>query len=84
MMPPFSKRPRQTTARAWERIGTPLWPAFSGVILVEAEKQLYQGLTVRADRARRLSPVFAPQGAFSTRDGTSRVRTKTVGRPGQT
>jgi len=68
MMPPVFKRPREATARAWERIGGKLCPAFAGVIMVEAEKQLYQGVTARARSARQLRPIFAPQGAFSTRE----------------
>lgn len=69
MMPPVFKRPREATARAWERIGGRLCPAFAGVIMVEAEKQLYQGVTARARSARQLRPIFSPQGAFSTREG---------------
>jgi len=74
MMPPLFKRPRRATAKAWERIGGKLWPAFSGVIMVEAEKQLYQGVTARAKSSRQLRPIFAPQGAFSTRDAIPDTR----------
>ena len=68
MMPPVFKRPGHTTAKAWERVGGRLWPAFSGVIMVEAEKQLYLGVTATAKRTRHLRPIFAPLGAISTRD----------------
>ncbi|MGO7741048.1 hypothetical protein ACC733_37450, partial [Rhizobium johnstonii] len=39
--------------RAFERIGRTLWPAFSGFIIVEAQKRLYQGLPVAARASRR-------------------------------
>ncbi|MEM8811912.1 MAG: methyltransferase domain-containing protein [Pseudomonadota bacterium] len=71
MMPPMFKQPRKSTARTWERLGCRFWPAFSGVIVVEAEKLLHQGIPAKASAARRLSPIFAPQGAFSTRDAVT-------------
>lgn len=40
-MPPFSWQILLRSAIAWERIGTVLWPVFSGVIIVEATKQIY-------------------------------------------
>jgi hypothetical protein len=41
----------------------PLMPVFSGVIVVEAQKRLYQGLPVFARASRRVFvPVLAPQG----------------------
>ena len=65
MMPPIFRRPRRATARGWERIGSRFWPAFCGVILVEAEKQLYQGVQADRARAKAFNPVFTPQGAYS-------------------
>jgi len=53
---PLSRRFLLRSAPALERIGAALWPALSGVIVVEATKQLYQGLPAIA-RARR-APVF--------------------------
>ncbi|MCM2475224.1 class I SAM-dependent methyltransferase [Rhizobium sp. CG5] len=54
----------------FERIGRLLWPAFSGVIVVEAQKRLYQGLPVAARASRRVfAPALAPQGIPTTRDG---------------
>ncbi|MBW3096529.1 class I SAM-dependent methyltransferase [Pseudohoeflea coraliihabitans] len=45
-----------------ERIGRRLWPAFSGVIIVEAQKRLYQGLPIAARSSRRVFvPVLSPQ-----------------------
>ena len=40
-MPPFSWPVMLRSAAAWERLGAVLWPAFSGVIIVEATKQIY-------------------------------------------
>ncbi|NKF33461.1 SAM-dependent methyltransferase, partial [Pseudomonas sp. BGM005] len=46
-----------------------LWPAFSGVIIVEAQKRLYQGLPVAARASRRVFvPVLAPHGVPTTRN----------------
>lgn len=45
-----------------ERIGRRLWPAFSGIVMVEATKRLYQGLPAPARSTRRvLIPVLTPQ-----------------------
>jgi SAM-dependent methyltransferase len=57
-VPPFRRRSWVRTGATWERIGRWLWPAFAGVIIVEATKQLYQGLPAR-ERAR-LKPAFTP------------------------
>ena len=40
-MPPFEKSLVLRSAPAWERLGSWLSPAFSGVIIVEAVKQVY-------------------------------------------
>jgi SAM-dependent methyltransferase len=64
-VPPFRHRPWLRTGLAWERIGRVLWPAFAGVLIVEATKQLYQGVPVK-ERARlkpALRPVLIPPGA---------------------
>lgn len=48
----------------WEAIGARLWPAFAGVILVEATKHLYQGVpVVRRLRAEAPRPVLLPAPA---------------------
>ncbi|HEV7437344.1 MAG TPA: class I SAM-dependent methyltransferase [Pseudorhizobium sp.] len=50
-----------------ERMGRRFWPVFSGVIIVEAQKRLYQGLPVAARASRRVFvPVLAPQGVRTT------------------
>lgn len=57
--PPFRRRPWLRTGRTWERVGRTLWPAFAGVIIVEATKQLYQGIPAR-EPSRQLKPGFRP------------------------
>lgn len=65
--PPSSSGP-YCACGAFERIGRTLWPAFSGVIIVEAQKRLYQGLPVAARASRRVFvPVLAPHGVPTTR-----------------
>jgi SAM-dependent methyltransferase len=67
MMPLKRRRFRRSSA-TWERIGARLWPAFAGVIIVEATKQLYQGLPVtrRARATAGLRPVLLPAPAGVT------------------
>jgi SAM-dependent methyltransferase len=66
-MPPFSLNILLRSAVAWERLGTILWPAFSGVLIVEATKQVYAAtVDPEPKRARaRLSPV--PAGTVTPR-----------------
>lgn len=66
--PPTRWRSILKLRRGFESTGRTLWPAFSGVIILEAEKRLYQGLPVAARASRRVfAPVLAPQGIPSTR-----------------
>jgi SAM-dependent methyltransferase len=58
-VPPFAHRPWLRSGANWERIGRTLWPAFAGVIIVEATKQLYQGIPARKTR-RSLKPALTP------------------------
>lgn len=52
----------------FEGVARRIWPAFSGVITVEATKRLYQGIPVNAKRSKRvLIPALSPQG--TTRAG---------------
>lgn len=53
-------------ARAWEAIGRRAWPTFGGVVIVEAEKRMRQGLPVE-DRARRrlFVPTLQPEPAHT-------------------
>lgn len=58
-MPPFNWPVLLRSAIAWERLGALLWPAFSGVLIVEATKQIYAATPeMSAKRVRgRLAPV---------------------------
>lgn len=74
-VPPFNWPLLLRWAIAWERMGAILWPAFSGVILVEATKQVY-AITPQHDLAkarRRLSPAGARAATARsyTREGRS-------------
>lgn len=61
--------------RGFEKAGRYLWPAFSGVIVVEAQKRLYQGLPVAVRTSRRVFvPVLAPQGVSGMREHLPPVR----------
>ncbi len=66
--PPAKSRALLKVRQSFERIGRVLWPVFSGVIIVEAHKRLYQGLPVAERASRRVFvPVLAPQGLPTTR-----------------
>ena len=43
-MPPVAWRPLLGAARALDRIGRVVWPAFAGVIVVSAVKRTVQGI----------------------------------------
>lgn len=67
-VPPFDWRPLLRSAAAWERMGHMLWPRFSGVILVEATKQIYAATPLpatrkAASRVRAIAPLPAPTPA---------------------
>ncbi|MET4686363.1 hypothetical protein ABIA13_000808 [Sinorhizobium fredii] len=68
--------------RHWlERFGRSVWPVFSGVIIVEAQKRLYQGLPVAARASRRVFvPVLAPHGVPSTRVRSPELKAPTAPR----
>jgi len=59
-VPPFRRRALLRSGVVWERVGRVLWPAFAGVIIVEATKQLYQGIPARETVRGRLKPAFRP------------------------
>ena len=46
-LPPFNWRILARWPTFWERLGLILWPTFSGVIMVEATKQVYAAMPVR-------------------------------------
>lgn len=62
--PPVRRRFAMRLAPALERAGRRFWPVFSGVIVVEAQKRLYQGRPVAQRASRRVFvPALVPQGA---------------------
>lgn len=69
-VPPVRSRMLQATARAWERMGNPWLERFSGVVIVEAGKQIYAaGATrVREKSGRR---VYVPAPGGLTRSGVN-------------
>ena len=65
--PPSQKRWMMRLYSILERTGRRFWPIFGGVVIVEAQKRLYQGLPVASRASRRVFvPVLAPQGASRT------------------
>jgi len=56
--PPVYSRLYLTSAGAWERIGERWFERFSGVVMVEASKQLYAASSTRAIARRR--PIYIP------------------------
>jgi SAM-dependent methyltransferase len=66
--PPFNWRVLTRWPSFWEQLGLVLWPAFSGVILVEATKQVYGAMPVReTERTMRRRIVPVPAGAVTPR-----------------
>ena len=62
--PPARRRSLLKFFQWFERLGRRFWPIFAGVIVVEAQKRLYQGRPVAARASRRVFvPVLSPQGA---------------------
>ncbi|MFM9861939.1 class I SAM-dependent methyltransferase [Pseudoxanthobacter sp. M-2] len=64
-LPPWPRRFLMSSARAWERVGKRAWPAFGGVLLVEAEKRMWMGIP--AKRKSRRVPVLVPVPAAVAR-----------------
>ena len=62
--PPSQRRWMMRLHALLERTGRRLWPIFAGVVIVEAQKRLYQGVPVSVRASRRVfAPVLTPQGA---------------------
>ena len=62
--PPIRRRFMLQFASVLERTGRRVWPVFSGAVIVEAQKRLYQGRPVAQRASRRVFvPVLSPQGA---------------------
>ncbi|MTI44076.1 methyltransferase family protein [Roseibium hamelinense] len=64
-MPPTKARSVLRAAWTWERIGRRIWPAFGGLLLMEAEKKVYRTIPSNGNKSplRVLKPVFVPKGA---------------------
>ena len=59
-MLPSTGRLALRSAATLERLGSKSWPTFAGVLVVEATKQLYQGIPQRVGGRLRMAPVFRP------------------------
>jgi SAM-dependent methyltransferase len=63
LFPPSQRRFMLRFHAGLERLGRRLWPNFSGVIIVEAQKRIYQGVPIAQRASRRVFvPVLSPQG----------------------
>ena len=78
-VPPFRSRTLLRSSPAWERIGRRWFPTFSGVLLVEAGKQLYAP-SLHTERRRFRRPVVVqlprparPVAGFVTRPPSGRA-----------
>jgi len=62
--PPLQSRLLLRSGRNWDRVGRVLWPAFPGVLIIEATKLVYQGLPARrtSRRVTVLRPALIPAG----------------------
>lgn len=62
--PPSRKSSVLKVRALFERFGRQIGPVFAGVIVLEAQKRLYQGLPAATRQSRRVFvPVLSPQGA---------------------
>jgi SAM-dependent methyltransferase len=68
-LPPSEKRFFLRAAATWESAGQRWWQGFSGVIMVEAGKQIYAAKPDRAHRRRLRVPDLIPAGAAGMRGG---------------
>jgi hypothetical protein len=70
-MPPFESSLVLSSAPAWERLGLWISPGFSGVIIVEAVKQVY-AISSGGKKVRKMVPVLKP--ALATFEGSAASR----------
>lgn len=79
-VPPVNMKYLLKSAHAWEKLGGKLWPAFSGMLLVEARKSVYATIpdakeTVRGRFVPLRAPSFSKVGAsYSTSKITKSTR----------
>jgi SAM-dependent methyltransferase len=79
--PPSRRRWLLRFHNLFERTGRRFWPIFSGVVVVEAQKRLYQGLPVMQRASRRVFvPVLTPQGATRSLPGAAAGRVSSMRR----
>lgn len=82
MFPPFEKRLLSRLYGPMERFGRRFLPIFGGVLVVEAQKRLYQGLPVAERQSRRVFvPVLAPQGSARVRHESTTADTDEMMKP---
>ena len=63
LFPPSQRRFMMRFHAVLERMGRRLWPIFPGVLIVEAQKRIYQGVPIAQRASRRVFvPVLSPQG----------------------
>lgn len=67
-LPPSDRAFVIRAVNAWEKAGEMLWNRFSGVLLVEAEKQVYAGMPVKAMKTKRQF-VFKPANSINAHRG---------------
>lgn len=68
LFPPSPRRWLMRFHNILEKAGRNFWPIFSGVIVVEAQKRVYQGIPVTQRASRRVfMPVLSPSGARHAR-----------------
>src|SRR5579885_275622 len=80
-VPPTASRMVLRSARAWERIGRRFLPAFAGVVLVEAGKQIYAKPAEKRAPRRRLVYAPAPHGISRQPGGASPYPTRRLSWP---
>ncbi|CAK0773156.1 Methyltransferase type 11 [Azospirillaceae bacterium] len=66
-IPPLRSRFSLSWAPAWEKVGARWFPAFSGVTMVEARKEIFSGVSERSPRAATRLIIPFPGDAASAR-----------------
>lgn len=67
-VPPINSKMLLRAAPAWERLGSRTGPAFAGVLLAEADKQIY-AMTTAQPRLRRRPVLISPARVAREADG---------------
>lgn len=70
-VPPTSSRMMLSSARAWEGIGKMVVPAFGGVVIMEAGKEIY-GSEIAFEKKARSRFALAPPGGEASRTTSER------------